>query len=222
MCGRFVFADFENTGVAKYFEIPQLNEGTKKPRKSYNIAPGSDQLTVIRQSPNSAKYMKWGFKPEWFKKSGGIINARSETIDEKPMFKEAFRKSRCLIPASGFYEWAVVEKEKTPYFIHLKKQPFFAFAGIYDHHKDAGGKDHYSFAILTTKANKTVGKIHDRMPVILRKKDHDVWLDKDTSHEELKSLFRSYSDNEMEANPVSRDVNSPRIDKASLIEEKPN
>lgn len=212
MCGRYVFADFDHSGVLKYFEIPQL-----KLKKSYNIAPGTEQMVVTRNSPNAGHYMKWGFKPSWFSKPGGLINARSETVYEKPLFKKAFETSRCLIPASGFYEWARVEKEKIPYYIHLKNKQFFAFAGIYDHHTDAGGRDHYSFAILTTSPNEIMEPIHNRMPVILFKEDHNMWLDKKTPIPVLKQMLVPYADvDAMEAYPISRRVNSPENDDEGL------
>ncbi len=214
MCGRYIFADIDTSPTFAHFDLKN------KPKlvPSYNIAPDSHQLTVVHNSPNKGMYMRWGFRPQWFKKAGGVINARSETIEQKPMFKKAFERARCLVPTTGFYEWTTRNDEKIPYFIHLKNNHLFAFAGIYDYYKK-GNDDHYSYAIITTQANGIMKPIHTRMPVIIDKQDYDVWLNAKSSIDILKKLCIPY-DNEknMEAYPVSTMVNDPHNDDKRLIE----
>lgn len=217
MCGRYVFADFDEENVFSYYEIPQV-----KLRSSYNIAPGSDQLTIRRASSGNGKhnkgaYMMWGFKPKWFDKPGGVINARSESVFDKPMFKDAIISSRCIIPSTGFYEWKSEKGEKIPYFIFPENNSFISFAGIFNEYTDAGGKKHCSFAILTKTPNDTVKPIHNRMPVMLEKKDFDVWLDKDTDISELRKIFNYEILLNLHAKIVSRKVNNPENDDKSIL-----
>lgn len=228
MCGRFTFAQVDNKKVVGDFHITMTFDSkgkslkdTQRFRESFNIAPGSDQLAIIKNSPNTGRYMRWGFKPAWFDRGEGVINARAETANEKPMFKKAFASQRCLIPATGFYEWAKIQQdskpEKVPYFITLTNHPLFAFAGIYDVHKDAGGVEHYSFAIMTTEPNSLMEKIHNRMPVIIDKADYDEWLDAGTKESVVRKMCVPYASAKMKAYIVSKNVNSPVNDRPDLI-----
>lgn len=149
-----------------------------------------------------------------------MINARAETLLERAAFKRPFLSSRCLIPASGFYEWKTTEDgKKIPYYIHLKHDEIFSFAGFYETwHNPTSGQDVQSYAIITTEPNSVMEPIHNRMPVILPKDEEDVWLDQMTSVNELKVLLRSYPAPEMDAYPVSTLVNRPTTDSPDLIQ----
>lgn len=154
-----------------------------------------------------------------------MINAKSEDIQSKPSFRVPFKKQRCLIPSNGFYEWKSDEikgvskdKGKIPYYIHFKDNRLFAFAGLFDVWKDPEGKEIYSFTILTTKPNKLIEKIHNRMPVILKREDEERWLSIETSEEELIKLLKPVESSEMEAYVVSNEVNNPRKQSPNLIE----
>jgi putative SOS response-associated peptidase YedK len=216
MCGRYglVFAgqDFE-----KRFN---LVSPPPKTESSYNIAPGMMEPVVTRNSPNTAKLMKWGLVPFWAKDPRigyKMINARAETVAIAPSFRKPFHSSRCLIPASFFFEWDKSEKPSQPYAIRLKDHSTFSFAGLYDTWKDAEGKEFQSFTIITTTPNTLVGPIHNRMPVILHKGDEDSWLDPQSNAPLLLKFLSPYPAEEMEMYRVSSAVNSPRNDSPDLI-----
>jgi putative SOS response-associated peptidase YedK len=147
-----------------------------------------------------------------------MINARAETVSEKPSFRRAFRERRCLIPADGFYEWKRINGSKQPYYIHMKERRPFAFAGLWESWDDDGGLTIRSCTILTTGPNALVEGIHDRMPVILPADTYDVWLDPTSERDELTALLAPYSEDEMEAYPVSRFVNSPANNDSHCVE----
>jgi len=207
MCGRYVFNPGKPDDFYNRFDV---EDRSTKLQDNYNVAPGQLMPTITRNSPNTVTLMKWGLTPGWMKGRSGPINARSETILEKPMFKHSFLNKRCLIPTSGFYEWKKTKDGKVPFYIHLKNDELFSFAGIYESHEDAGGKLHFTYVIITTNPNKLMKDIHDRMPVIISKENEDLWLDnegKDT--EPLLNLLKPYKASDMEAYPVSTRVNTP-------------
>lgn len=188
-----------------------------KPR--YNIAP--TQLTpVIRLSPTDNKLhiepMKWGLIPSWAKDpsiGNRMINARSETVDEKPSFRSSLKQRRCIVPASGFYEWQAVAGRKHPLYIKLRDDNLMLFAGLWDHWKGPEGEVIESFSILTTGSNELIRPLHERMPVILNRESKNVWLDPVvTDPVLLKSLCNPYQSELMELYPVSDLVNSPKND----------
>jgi putative SOS response-associated peptidase YedK len=152
-----------------------------------------------------------------FKTTFSTINARSEGIEAKLLFRGSFNNQRCLVPANGFYEWDKKGKEKVPYFIHLKKRELFAFAGLWDYWKDAEGKEFKSYTILTCKPNSLIAKIHDRMPVILPLDKEKIWVDVQSKQELLKNVLIPYPESEMEAFPVSTLVNKPQNDGKNLV-----
>jgi putative SOS response-associated peptidase YedK len=168
-----------------------------------------------------AVLLKWGLIPSWAKDdsmSARLINARSETVTEKPAFREAFKRSRCIIPADGFYEWQRTEGKKQPYFFHMRDEHPFGFAGLWDRWRGENGKVIESCTILTTEANEVLLPVHDRMPVILHPETYDEWLDADArAVESLKELLRPYPASEMTSYPVSARVNSPRNQGEELI-----
>ncbi len=166
---------------------------------------------------------KWGLVPSWSKEaptSKGLINARAETITEKPSFREAFKSRRCIIPASGFYEW---QKKgtgaKQPFYFYLKEKDVFGFAGLWEEWLNKlTGELLETCTIITTEANEVLKPVHDRMPVILKPENYDEWLDaklKDTSR--LQELLKPYPAKEMSSHAVSRSVNIPDSDSAELI-----
>lgn len=216
MCGRFTLTD----------EIIQLQEqfqfefdGEYAPR--YNIAPGQMILAVGSNGHRrKGNMLKWGLIPYWAKdeKIGyKMSNARGESIDEKPSFKHAFRKRRCLILADGFYEWKKTEHRKQPYRFIMKDKKPFAFAGIWETWKK-GDKPVHSCTIITTTPNGVTKDVHDRMPVILPAETHNLWLDptyEDTQH--LKSLLVPFPAEDMEKYPVSTLVNSAKNESAQCM-----
>jgi putative SOS response-associated peptidase YedK len=216
MCGRYSLVPTES--IAERFDIQQ-SQLTLAPR--YNVAPSQSNPVVVRNSPNRLVEMQWGLIPSWSKEPRAqfsTINARAETITKSPVFRGPFKSRRCLVPASGFYEWQRTEHGKQPFCIRLKSQELFAFAGLYDIWHDSDGNELYSYTVITTKPNDLVASIHNRMPVILRQEDEDTWLDKGAEQARLLSLLAAYPADEMEAYPVSRAVNSPANEGAELTQ----
>jgi putative SOS response-associated peptidase YedK len=216
MCGRFTIAEVKGLGPRFSIESPVVDI---YPR--YNIAPTQDVPIVISDSPNQLVMMRWGLIPFWAKdeKIGSrLINARAETVSTKPAFRSSLKTKRCLVPATGFYEWKKVAGNKEPFYVHLKDETFFAFAGLYDRWMSPEGKEVLSFTIITTDANSLMGEIHDRMPVILHREDEKHWLGKETpAAEELGLLFLPYPSEEMDVYRVSPAVNDPSKESEELI-----
>jgi putative SOS response-associated peptidase YedK len=219
MCGRFtLFAPMQL--LSKRFDAPPPEE--LSPR--YNIAP-SQRVLAVRLSPATSlrefARLRWGLVPSWADDpsiGNRLINARSETAHAKPAFRSAFRARRCLLPASGFYEWRRVERRKQPYFIRLRDGDPFALAGLWEPAREAGGEAAGSCAILTTGANTVVSPLHDRMPVIVRPEMYGRWLAPEAeSAESLKGLLAPYPPGEMEAWPVGLGVNNPQVDAEECI-----
>jgi len=219
MCGRFALSApvdrlYRHFGLSSTEELP--------PR--YNIAPGQ-QIPAIRE-PKSGRelvMMLWGLVPFWAKevKTGsGLINARSETMAEKPSFRNSFKQYRCLIPADGFYEWKIIpgQKKKQPYFIRMKDKGIFAMAGLWSIWKNqAAGDVVESCAIVTTGSNTLLAEIHDRMPVILYPESYAAWLRRETDPVHLKKLCQPYNPEYMEIYPVAGLCNNPKIESPECI-----
>lgn len=218
MCGRFVrFISLEQ--FIKYFGLKPLGELPER----YNIAP-SEQVPAIRISPDGSRQLcllRWGLIPSWAKEPPrGLINARSETVSEKPSFRHAFKHNRCIIPTSGFYEWQKNGDRKTPYYIHMANNDPMAFAGIWDAWRSPQGEVIESCAILTTSANDLVAKLHDRMPVILQPETFDLWLDPEVQDtEKLAPLLSPYPAERITSYRVSAMVNSPANDSSECIDQ---
>src|SRR5437588_6705059 len=187
----------------------------------YNIAPGNYLPVVVKHSPNQVELMKWRLVPHWSKEPRvkySTINARAENITSSSVYREPFKTKRCLIPANGFFEWKQISSGKVPYFIHLKHEPMFAFAGLYDIWTDAEGKEFKSFSIITTTPNEIMQPIHNRMPVILPKEHEEVWLaPEETNTAKLLTFLQPYPSNQMEAYSVSTAVNRPMNDDPEVI-----
>lgn len=218
MCGRFVL-DNTPEQLMKVYRLSSLPDISPR----YNVAP-SQQVAVVRQQNGGDRelvLMQWGLIPSWAKDSAigyKMINARSETVNEKPSFKQAFRSRRCIIPASGFYEWEKVEKEKVPHYIHLHDGEVLSLAGLWERWKSPEGKELETCTILTTAANSLVRHLHDRMPVILHNEEFDLWLNREIDDvNRLTELFHPYPSDRLEEYVVSKDVNSPGNDSPDYI-----
>jgi putative SOS response-associated peptidase YedK len=220
MCGRYVLAS-ELKALAKRFgvEAAEIELSSR-----YNVAPGQDMPVVLHKGINQVQLMRWGLIPSWAKEAKigyGMINARAETVVEKPSFRKPIRSQRCIVPSNGFYEWQKSTTGKVPYFIHLKDSPLFGFAGLYDHWKDPTGKEVLSYTIITTKANDMLRPLHERMPVILTPEEEEAWLDAEQYPvNDVVGFLKPYPADKMEAYPVSKDVNSARIDSPDLIKRR--
>lgn len=215
MCGRFVLSATPEI-VQQEFHLKEAP--TLQPR--YNITPSQPVAVVTNDSPDTLTIVQWGLVPSWSKdpKVGSkMTNARAETVAEKPSFRTAYKYRRCIIPASGFYEWTTTDNSKQPYYIFPTDTPFFAFAGLWEVWRDGGGGELWTCSILTTAANEHIGKLHHRMPVILDRKDYGVWLDKQAPQPVLDQLLQSYDSDRIQYYPVSKAVNSPANDSAALI-----
>jgi putative SOS response-associated peptidase YedK len=226
MCGRFVLGDTD--GIYLRYKIIVSEDIKKKIKPRYNIAP-SQYVPIIYQDKkqeNKIEMMRWGLVPFWAKdpKIGfKMINARADTVAKKPSFKNLLKSKRCIVPSTGFYEWKKTVKGKIPYYIGLENNEIFALAGLYDIWKDTEGKEHKTFTIITTEPNNILSSIHIRMPVILQQKFEDLWLD-NTAQDTISiiQILKPFSDDNMKAYIVSKEVNNPRNDKPQLIEEIQN
>jgi putative SOS response-associated peptidase YedK len=218
MCGRYTLT----TPVEKLAEEFGFDNSSVELPPNYNVAPTQGVAVVLEENgQRHLEVLRWGLIPPWAddpQVGSRMINARAETAPEKPSFRRAFRERRCLIPADGFYEWKRMNGGKQPYYIHMKEGRPFAFAGLWETWKEDGGPAIRSCTILTTKPNALAGEIHDRMPVILPTGSYDVWLDRESDRDELYGLLAPYPEDEMEAYPVSRFVNSPSNNDPRCIE----
>lgn len=210
MCGRFTLSQPSNT-IASAFNIAQIPP--LEPR--YNIAPTQliPSILSVSGGEKQLQMLRWGLIPSWAKDakiSAKLINARAETVSEKPSFKAAFKRRRCLIIADGFYEWQRQEKQKQPYYFRLQNAQLFAFAGLWEQWKSPDENIINSCTILTTEANDLLRPIHDRMPVILEPKDYELWLDSEAQQPQLQQLSRPYQANLMTSYSVSTKVNNPK------------
>jgi len=219
MCGRFTLT-LDPAEAADEFE------GVNFPSKfapRYNIAPSQPVLAIPNDGKNTADFFLWGLIPSWAKDpsiGNRLINARGETLAEKPSFRGGYKYKRCLVITDGYYEWKTVPDTKTkiPHCIHLKTAHPFAFAGLWDEWHSAEGSAIRSCTIITTKPNKFLASIHDRMPVILHSKDYSDWLDASPrTADTLAHLITDFPAELMEAYPVSTMVNSPANDRAECV-----
>ena len=223
MCGRFTLRT-PLKEVAEAFDLsPQAFERAGGWRPRFNLAPTQEVAAVRlgdRENSREVAWLHWGLVPAWTGDpsiGGRMINARCETVATRPAFREAFRHRRCLIPADGFFEWKRGAKPKQPYYLRLKDDRPFAFAGLWERWRK-GGLVIESCAIITTDANELVAPLHDRMPVILDARDYNPWLDpRVDDSEKLGRLLRPYPAERMTAYPVSMAVNSALHDAQECI-----
>ncbi len=214
MCGRYsISKNIEE--IVENFKIEVLKDFSAQ---LFNAAPMMKLPVITNTDPKKLQLFSWGLIPSWSKDptiGNKMINARGETIFEKPSFRSCIRNKRCLVPADSFYEWKKTEEKKQPFRIKLKKRGLFSLAGIWDEWKDVDGKIKSTFSIITTSPNNLMSEIHDRMPVILQKDDEEKWLLANDVNE-ISSLITSYPAIEMEACPISLMVNSPRNNSAEI------
>ena len=221
MCGRFSSSS-KPEQIKKEFKVAVEDPAIFKPR--YNIAP-SQMIPIVldRTGERIVAQLKWGLVPSWAKDAligSRMINARAETLMEKPSFREAYKSRRCIIPASGFYEWQRAEKgAKQPFYFYLTNKEVFGFAGLWEEWLDKkSGESLETCTIITTEANDVLKPVHDRMPVILKAADYDEWLDtKEANTDKLQKLLAPYPPDEMSSHAVSRAVNSRTFDSPELI-----
>lgn len=220
MCGRFAQKSPAKkiTKKFKVEEVPPLVE-------RYNVAPAQTVLGIRESSGmREATVFKWGLVPSWARDAvigNKLINARSETVTEKPSFRGAFARRRVLVPADGFFEWSRRGDSKRPFYFHMRDGEPFAIAGLGERWEGEGGPLE-TCTLLTTEANELLAPYHDRMPVILRPEDYELWLGTDISRpEQLIPLLRPYAYEEMNAYAVSTLVNSPSNDGPRCIESLP-
>jgi len=219
MCGRFTLtinpADLQDAFSNYNFPVRFA------PR--FNIAPSQPILAIPNDNKLAADFFVWGLIPMWAKDptiGSRLINARGETLAEKPSFRGSYRHKRCLILADGFYEWKSVgdKKTKTPYYIHMRDRQPFAMAGLWDSWESPDGSSLKTCTIITTTPNELMETIHDRMPVILHPRDYAKWLDvTPQTPENLQPLIKPFNADAMSAYPVSTLVNKPANDMPELV-----
>ena len=219
MCGRYALI----ASAPRLARLLGLMDVPELPTR-YNIAPS--QTSPVVRSPEAGRLelipMRWGLVPGWAKKPASdyrMINAKAETLAERPAFRTAYRRRRCLIPASGFYEWKKLADHKQPYYIAMADGELFFFAGLWEHWRGPENETLDSFTIITTEPNDELASIHARMPAIMEEQNYDAWLDpghQDTGS--LQALLQPYVAKPMLASPVSSHVNNPRNDDQRCIE----
>ena len=219
MCGRYTLTDPDPRILRFRFDLSESAEIDGEPR--FNVAP-TDPVLAVRRSDEGAREpgnLRWGLVPHFADPDSFdrlLINARAETVDEAPAFRDAFARSRCLILADGFYEWRATPTGKRPQWITLPQRGPFAFAGLWARSRRQDGSDLHSCTIVTTEPSAEVAPIHDRMPVILGRQDESTWLDPATSAEELRELLRPREG--MDVTEVSDAVSDVRQDGPHLLE----
>jgi putative SOS response-associated peptidase YedK len=196
-------------------EIPGVHEPV------YNACPTSLLPVVTLSAPQGVSTFYWGTSPAWSKNkplAEKIINTRAEQIDEKLALKKALMKTRCIIPADGFYGWKKVGKKTAiPFRFICKDQELFSFAGLWEEYEDTDGNELHTFSVITTQANTLVATVQERMPVILNKKTEAIWLNKESTESDLKALLQAYPAEKMNHYPVSPRINDVRTNVPSLL-----
>ncbi len=217
MCGRFTLTKTAKE-VEKRFEA-RFEGGNYK--RTYNASPGNVLPVITGEQPDSLRHFRWGLVPGWAKDAAigyKTINARVETIAEKPAFKFAFQRQRCLVPADSYYEWKASGKEKIPWRIMLKGGPLFAFAGLWEQWKNLENNETlHSFTIITRPAVHRVAHLHDRMPVILSRINEQLWLDTELPQEDLEKLLQPVNEKDLDFYTVSQRVNKTENDTPDLV-----
>lgn len=225
MCGRYLRKS-DKQRIAETFHTRNDISTLAMPPTDYNIVPSTFQ-PVIRECKDEASrelvMMRWGLIPFFTKglsdmKGMSTINARAESIRTSPTWREPFKKRRCLVPASGFYEWQKIDaKTKKPFAITLTDSSLFAFAGLWDAWKDPAGGWLQSFSIVTTQANEIMSAVHTRMPVILHRRDYDRWLSREVTEQSPLDLLRPFESDQMEMSPANPLVGSVKSNGSEML-----
>lgn len=221
MCGRYVIEDFQELSETLR-QIPFQSFWDFQP--NWNAAPTHELPVIINVDGGLQMHpMQWGLIPSWVKPGEkpkvSPINARSETIAEKPMFRNLVKRRRCLVPANGFYEWKRTGGPKQPYLIHLRDQPIMLMAGLYDVRTGEDGEDQPTYTIITGPSNDVMAEIHDRTPVMIDPDDVELWMDEDIQEiGPLEPVMQPLPNDAIEMYPVSTAVNSVKNNRPELIE----
>jgi len=222
MCGRASLTKVEKE-LEKRFNATFYSDDLERynPLPNFNVAPTQMHPVMTSDTPAHLRFFKWGLIPHWAKdRSIGsrMINARIETVIEKPAFKKAVNNRRCLVPFDGFYEWKKTSAGKIPYYITLKSDDIFCAAGIWETWQDPNGEEVFSFSVLTQAPNEIMAPIHNRMPAMLLPEQEQLWLDQTIPTSELLKMIVPYPDDLLKAYTVSNKVNNVRNNDASLKE----
>ncbi|PMB48316.1 hypothetical protein CEN41_01935 [Fischerella thermalis CCMEE 5330] len=217
MCGRYTLTAAPET-IQRAFDLDTV-PSELAPR--YNIAPTQPIPVITNQSPRALTFVTWGLIPSWAKDTSmaaQLMNARAETLTEKPSFRSAYKHRRCLVPADGFYEWMKDGKAKRPQYIYRRDRALFAFAGLWERWNSPDGSEILSATIITTEPNATIAPLHHRMAVILEPSDYGTWLDTNAEPAVLQALLRPAPDDLLTYHEVSPAVNNARHDSPDMIE----
>jgi len=220
MCGRYVLRAILQQLKETYGAVPA---GTFALEPNYNVAPSAHMPVVLETNDQRLiRPHRWGLVPFWadsLKTGYSMINARAESLAKKRSFQKPFSSQRCIVPASGFYEWKTTKSAKAPHFIHRKESELMHFAGLYEQWRDGNGEIVNSYTIITTDANDSVSELHDRMPAMLLPGEFDIWLDpsnNDTAM--LGDLLRPWPEDDIEFYRVKNEVGNVRNNRPELLE----
>lgn len=217
MCSRYALWAVDDLGGRFLIVDPTIGF-----RSHFSIAPRSENPVVVAAgNGNQIRLMQWGLVPGWAKEGQTMprpVNARAETLSEKPMFRQLLEEKRCLVPANGFYEWTKEGTRKIPFFFHRPDNALFSFAGLYDTWLSPAGETLVSYTIITASANELMAPVHDRMPVVLSQEGEERWLSPGPrSPDELREILVPCADDVLEAHVVSQRVNRPGEDDERMI-----
>ena len=221
MCGRSSITKSQKE-LEERFGSTFYSDEILKWDPNYNLYPTQDSPVITNDDPEHIQMFRWGLIPAWAKDESignKMINARMETLLEKPSFKGLVKRRRCLVISDGFYEWRKTESGKIPYRIAMKNEDAFAFAGLWDTWEKDGAKLH-TFTIITMEPNPLMAHIHNRMPAIMLKEEERHWLDDSISTEDIMSVLKPYPDDQMKAYPISKLVNSPGNNVPEILKEE--
>ena len=217
MCGRFTLTKPLKSIISHFNPITVKTDH----RERYNIAPSQEVSVAIRvNNALELHSMRWGLIPSWMKDKkpdSGFINARAETVHQKPSFRSSFKTRRCLVPADGYIEWVKTDAGKTPYYLYLPAKEIFSFAGLWTDSQEEA-KQLSTFSIITTEAHPSIQSLHPRMPVILLPDQYGFWLDPRSTPEDLKKILIPFSTTPIESRKISRTVNSPKNDSPTCLQ----
>lgn len=224
MCGRSSLTKTEKE-LEKRFNSTFYSDDLERynPIPNYNVTPTTRMPVITNLQPDKFQLYRWGLVPFWtkdIKKIGTTINAKIETLEEKPMFKNLVKGQRCIVPMDGFYEWKKLDaKETQPYYISLKDQDVFSVAGLWDSWKSPEGEILFSYTIITMAANEFMTQLHDRMPAILTPDMEKLWLEENVSSTQLLDVLQPYDADQMKAHKVSKKIGNVKERGKELIEE---
>jgi len=222
MCGRYSLVCIDELGNRFRVHNPMIGA-----RSRFNVAPGNEMPVIIRAGgENEIAVMKWGLVPCWTNDLASArkpINARAEGLSEKPMFAPLLKSGRCLVPASGFFEWKKEGKRNVPFWFHLPESPLFAFAGLYDTWQGAGAQPLSTYTIITCEPNVLLAEVHNRMPVILSRENEQRWLSREPpAPQDLSRILSPYPASCMAKVPVADLVNNPSVDDERVVRPLPS